>query len=163
MLDRGSINFNIPSVLYSRILCELEAVAEIETQLYCYSKLEFPLEGGSRQNRRRREKPSQSWFLNVIIFGREDLGERLGEYLSKHKLYLQDPLGCERCVPYRNPHIIQPDSGETLMTDSFDSALGDIEIERLEAGPDLLAQLMEDDIPLPETEAHDIVKTALFR
>jgi hypothetical protein len=49
------------------------------------------------------------------------------------------------------------------MTDSFDSARGDIEIERLEAGPDLLAQLMEDDIPLAETEAPDIVKTALFR
>jgi SWI/SNF-related matrix-associated actin-dependent regulator of chromatin subfamily A3 len=138
-------------------------VAAIKTQLYCHSKLEFPLEGGSRQNGRRWGKPSQSWFLNIIIFGRECLGERLGEYLSKHKMYLQDPLGCERCVPYRNPHIIQPESCETLMTDSFDSAGGDIEIERLEAGPDLLAQLMEDDIPLPETEAPDIVKTALFR
>jgi SWI/SNF-related matrix-associated actin-dependent regulator of chromatin subfamily A3 len=138
-------------------------VAEIETQLYCHSKLEFPLEGGSRQNGRRRGKPSQSWFLNVIIFGREDLGERLGEYLSKHKMYLQDPFGCERCVLYRNPHIIQPDSGGTAMTDTFSSALGNIEIEQLEAGPDLLAQLMEDEIPLPETEAPDIIKTTLFR
>jgi SWI/SNF-related matrix-associated actin-dependent regulator of chromatin subfamily A3 len=157
------IHFNIRSAQYLRIICELESVAEITTQLYCHSKLEFPPEGGSRQNGRRRGKPTQSWFLNIILFGGEDLGERLGEYLSKHKMYLQDPLGCERCVPYRNPHIIQPDPGDTLMTDSFDSALGDIEIERLEAGPDLLAQLMEDDIPLPETEAPDIVKTALFR
>lgn len=87
----------------------------------------------------------------------------MGEYLSKHKMYLQDPHGCERYVPYRNPHIIQPISGETVMTDSFDSVIGSLEIERLEAGPDLLAQLMEDDIPLPETEAPDIVKTALFQ
>ena len=78
-------------------------------------------------------------------------------------MYLQDPLGCERSVSYRNPHIIQPDSGEIMMSDSFDSPLEDQEIERLEAGPDLLAQLMEDDIPLPETEAPEIVKTALFR
>ena len=78
-------------------------------------------------------------------------------------MYLQDPLGCERCVPYRNPHVIQPDSGDIVMTSSFNSALGSLEIKRLETGPDLLAQLMEDDIPLPETEAPDIVKTALFR
>jgi hypothetical protein len=49
------------------------------------------------------------------------------------------------------------------MTDSFNSQIEDQEIERLEAGPDLLAQLMEDDITLPETEAPDLVKTALFR
>lgn len=126
-------------------------------------KIELLPERSARQNGRRSGKPSQSWVLNIIIFGREGLEEMVGEYLSMHKMYLQDPLGCERCVPYRNPHIIQPESCETLMTDSFDSAGGDIEIERLEAGPDLLAQLMEDDIPLPETEAPDIVKTALFR
>ena len=138
-------------------------MAEIKTQLYCHSKLEFSPEGSTRQNGRRRGKPSQSWFLNIIIFGREGLEENVGEYLSKHKMYLQDPLGCERCVPYRNPHVIQPDSGDTVMTSSFNSALGNLEIKRLETGPDLLAQLMEDDIPLPETEAPDIVKTALFR
>jgi SWI/SNF-related matrix-associated actin-dependent regulator of chromatin subfamily A3 len=141
----------------------LENVAEIKTQLYCHSKLEFLPGGSTRQNGRRRGKSSQSWFLNIIVYGREGLEEKVGEYLSKRKMYLQDPLGCERCVPYRNPHIIQPDSGETVMTGSFDSALGNIEIERLEAGPDLLAQLMEDDIPLPETEAPDVVKTTLFR
>jgi SWI/SNF-related matrix-associated actin-dependent regulator of chromatin subfamily A3 len=78
-------------------------------------------------------------------------------------MYLQDPLRCKRSVSYRNPHIIQPDSGETVMTDSFDLPLEGQEIERLEAGPDLLAQLMEDNIPLPETEAPDIVKAALFQ
>ena len=138
-------------------------MAEIKTQLYCHLKLEFSLKGSTHQNGRRREKSSQSWFLNIIIFGTEDLEEKVGEYLSKRKMYLQDPIGCERCVSYRNPHVIPPDSGETVMTDSFDSALGNLEISRLKAGPDLLAQLMEDEIPLPETEAPDIVKTTLFR
>jgi hypothetical protein len=78
-------------------------------------------------------------------------------------MYLQDPLGCERSVPYRNPHIIQPDSDEIVMADLFDSTFENIEVERLEAGPDLLAQLMEDDIQLPETEAPDVIKTTLFR
>ena len=49
------------------------------------------------------------------------------------------------------------------MTSSFNSTLGNLEIERLEVGPDLLVQLMEDDIPLPETEAPGIVKTDLFK
>jgi len=49
------------------------------------------------------------------------------------------------------------------MTDSFDLVPGNLEIERLEAGPDLLAQLIEDDIPLPEAEVPGIVKTTLFQ
>jgi len=138
-------------------------VAEINTQLDCYMKIELLPERSARQNGRRSGKPSQSWVLNIIIFGREGLEEMVGEYLSMHKMYLQDPLGCERCVPYRNPHIIQPDSSEIVMASSFDSLLEEQEIERLETGPDLLAQLMENEIPLPETEAPGIVKTDLFR
>ncbi|TAQ86370.1 hypothetical protein B7494_g5289 [Chlorociboria aeruginascens] len=100
--------------------------------------------GGVRQNG-RRGKPLQSWFLNIILFGRACLEEKVGEYLSNHKMYLQDPRGCE-----------------TVMTSSFDSTLGNLETARLEARPNLLAQLMEDDISLPETEAPDIVKPKLF-
>jgi hypothetical protein len=48
------------------------------------------------------------------------------------------------------------------MADSFDSPLGNLEIEKLEAGPDLLAQLMEEEIPLLEAGAPVIVKTLLF-
>jgi SWI/SNF-related matrix-associated actin-dependent regulator of chromatin subfamily A3 len=77
-------------------------------------------------------------------------------------MYLQDPLGCERRVPYRNPHAITPDLGDTIMTDIFDSPLRDLEIERLEAGPDLLAQLMEGHVILPETEPPQSVTTPLF-
>ncbi|KAH8590621.1 SNF2 family N-terminal domain-containing protein [Bisporella sp. PMI_857] len=162
-LGSHSTIFEIPCPISSRILSELQSVAEIKTQLSCHSKLESSPGSSTNRNSRRRGKPLLSWFLNIIIYGTEDLEEKVGEYLSKHKMYLQDPLGCERCIPYRNPHIIPPESGETVMTDSFDSALGDLEIERLEVGPDLLAQLVGDEIPLPEMEAPDIVQTALFR
>ena len=157
-LDSSSITYDIQCSTSAHILGELEKVAEIKTQLYCH--LRSP--EGSTQNGRRHPKQSRSWFLNIIIFGTEALEEKVGEYLSKRKMYLQDPMGCERCVPYRNPHIIPPDSGEIMMTEIFDSALGNLEIERLEAGPDLLEQLMEDDIPLPETGTPGIVKTSLF-
>jgi SWI/SNF-related matrix-associated actin-dependent regulator of chromatin subfamily A3 len=162
-LDGGLNTFHIGYPKAIRILCELENVAEITTQLYCHSKLEGSLGGGVHHNGRRRGKPLKSWFLNIILFGRVNLEEKLGKYLSNHKMYLQDPRGCERCVLYRNPHIIQSDSGETVMTSLFVSTLGNLQIERLEAGPDLLAQLMVDVVFLPETEAPDIVKTKLFK
>ncbi|KAH8749962.1 SNF2 family N-terminal domain-containing protein [Hyaloscypha finlandica] len=162
-LDGGLNTFHIGCPKAIRILCELENVAEVTTQLYCHSELEGSLGGGVRHNGRHRGKPLKSWFLNIILFGRVNLEEKLGKYLSNHKMYLQDPRGCERCVPYRNPHIIQSDSGETVMTSSFVSTLGNLQIERLEAGPNLLTQLMVGVVILPETEAPDIVKTKLFK
>jgi len=52
--------------------------------------------------------------------------------------------------------------GGEIMTDAIDSLIKNLEIERLEMGPDLLAQLMEDEIPLSETDAPTMIKTALF-
>lgn len=141
-------------------MAEIQAVPEIETQLYCHSRLECSLETS-----KGRAKQKQSWFLNIILFGREQLEEQVGDYLAKHKQYLQDPRRCEQCVPYRNPHVMPPESGEIVMTDSFDKTYAEVEleIERLQVGPDLLAQLMEDEDPLPETVGPDIVKTPLFQ
>ena len=62
-----------------------------------------------------------------------------------------------------NPHIIQLHSDEPMTTDLFRSAHEEVDVERLEAGPDLLAQLMEDNILLPDMEAPDTVRTAIFK
>jgi len=135
-------------------------VEDIDTQLYCHSNTVF--QGGNVPQGRRRGRPLHSWALNAIIFGTEDLVEVIGELLSKYQMYLQDPVGCERSVLYRNPHLLSPESEEYVIADAFDSLLGNLEIEKLEAGPDLLAQLMEEELPLLETEAPAIVKTPLF-
>jgi SWI/SNF-related matrix-associated actin-dependent regulator of chromatin subfamily A3 len=135
-------------------------LAELQTQLYCRSRPHLSTKGSPAWVGERCGQPPSPWLLNIIIFGPEELEEKIGAYLSKHKMYLQDPIGCDRRVVYRNPHIIPPDSGHPLMTDTFDCS-EDLEIERLEAGPDLLSQLMEDDVPLPLTEA-PLVKTPLF-
>jgi hypothetical protein len=158
--ERDSILFEVINPITSQILGEFETQAEITTQLYCHSKLVPTSRGNS--NGRRGVKPWQSWFLNAILFGTQGLEDTVGRHLSNYGMYLQDPLGCKRCVPYRNPHVISPESDDVTMTDSFDRPLGNLEIERLELGPDLLAQLMEDELSLTETEAPDIVKTALF-
>jgi hypothetical protein len=38
--------------------------------------------------------------------------------------YLQDPIGCDRRVVHRNPHIIQPEVGQKIMTDGSKLHLG---------------------------------------
>lgn len=86
----------------------------------------------------------------------------VGEHLSNYQMYLQDPIGWERRVLHRNPHLLSTESEKPIMADSFDSPLGNLEIEKLEAGPDLLAQLMEEEIPLLEAGAPVIIKTPLF-
>ena len=161
-VGHDTITFDISSPNLARILGEMESITEIETQLYCHWKVKLSVEGSARLNGRQNGRSTRLWFLNVIILGPESLGEKVGEYLSKYKMYLQDPLRCERHVPYRNPHIVTSDSDEIVMSDAFDLALENLEIESITSGPDLLAQLMEDDFPLAETEAPDIVTTALF-
>jgi SWI/SNF-related matrix-associated actin-dependent regulator of chromatin subfamily A3 len=129
-------------------------------QVYCYSRLDVPVQL-LQTSKSRKAKTSRSWFLNVIIYGTVALQEIIAGFLSKHRMYLQDPVNCDRHVLYRNPHMIS--LGDVVMTDSFDSPLATLEIERLNVGPDLLAQLMEEQVPLLETEAPGIVITPLFR
>jgi hypothetical protein len=43
--------------------------------------------------------------LNINISGPSLNGERVGEILSDHDLFLQDPLQREECHPYKNPHV----------------------------------------------------------
>ncbi|PQE05648.1 hypothetical protein CJF30_00007811 [Rutstroemia sp. NJR-2017a BBW] len=123
-LDSGSIIFDIPYPISTRILYELEEVAEIKTQLYCHSKFESPPEGNIRQNERALGKRWENTYRST-------------RYISKIRL---GASGASRT----GIHI-------------------SLEIERLEAGPNLLAQSMEDDIPLSETKPPDIITTPLFQ
>ncbi|KAM0314130.1 hypothetical protein ACHAO8_004916 [Botrytis cinerea] len=161
--DDHSTTFDISDFAATQILKDLASVPEVTTQLYCHSQVEFNHSGHSRQMSKRSDKLRGLWFLNVIIFGPDRFVEKIGEYLSIRKMYLQDTLGCERCVPYRNPHAMTPDTEEVVMTDLSILAPGYHDIEELKSGPDLLAQLMEGGTPLRETEAPKIVETSLFR
>ncbi|KAF5873287.1 putative snf2 family helicase protein [Botrytis fragariae] len=161
--DHHSTTFDISGFASAQILNDLASVPEIKTQLYCHSKIEFDHGGPSRRMIKRSGKLLGLWFLNVIIFGPHRFVEKIGEYLSIRKMYLQDTLGCERCVPYRNPHAMTPDTEEVVMTDLSILAPGYHDVEELKSGPDLLAQLMEGEAPLRETEAPKIVKASLFR
>jgi SWI/SNF-related matrix-associated actin-dependent regulator of chromatin subfamily A3 len=147
----------------AQILSELELAEGISTQLYCHTQPVPHHASSAKSNSRRRARAEQSWTLNIIIYGPLALEEPIGDYLSQRQMYLQDPLGCNRCVPYRNPHIIQPESGEATMTDSFELSPDHLAIERLDVAPDILAQLMQDEKPLPETDSPKDIITPLFR
>jgi SWI/SNF-related matrix-associated actin-dependent regulator of chromatin subfamily A3 len=159
--ESDSICFEISLIEASAILAELESATEIATQLSCHSELDSQLL--ARSKGRQRGRTSQTWFLNAILYGPVALEETIGDFLSKRQMYLQDPLGCDRDVPYRNPHILPQETEDIIMTSSLEKMPGNVEIERLEVGPDLLAQLMEDEDPLDETDAPAGVTTLLFR
>lgn len=157
---RYGLLFDIQCPKATRILADLQDVGEVSTDLFCYKKPEP--DAWTDFGKRHKARLPHLWFLDIILFGPSGLEEVIGNYLSGIKMYLQDPVGCSRHVLYRNPHIIPPESGDVVMADSFDTTTN-LEIERLEAVPDLLAQLMQDEIPLAETEPPSSVKTPLFR
>lgn len=138
-------------------------MAEIAVQFYCHTKLELPTGTRRTNTGRRREQLSGTWVLNAIIYGPAALEENIGDYLSTHQMYLQDPLGCDRCVLYRNPHILLSEVDRVIMIDRYYLMLILPEAERLNIGPDLLAQLMKDETLLLETNAPATVMTSLFR
>ncbi|PMD57317.1 uncharacterized protein K444DRAFT_644904 [Hyaloscypha bicolor E] len=161
-LSNASAEFEIQSDVHSKILSELHGLEDVTTQMYCCSSLELPRQSFPPNAKRRSGKISRVWRLNVIIYGSVMVEDVVGQYLSKNRMYLQDPVDCERNVLYRNPHMISTDGG-IVMTDSFMTPPIPIEVERLSIGPDLLAQLMAEQTSLPEMEPPSTVTTALFR
>jgi SWI/SNF-related matrix-associated actin-dependent regulator of chromatin subfamily A3 len=132
-------------------------------QMHCHASLELPRQSSTTHTFKRQiGKASRVWNLNVVIYGIISLEDVIGQYLSKYRTYLQDPVDCERNVIYRNPHMISK-CGEIVMTDTFKTPSMSIEIERLSVGPYLLAQLMAEQTPLLEMESPTTVTTTLFR
>lgn len=159
-LQNGLAEFEIQSAVYSKVLRELHGLEDVTMQAACYSTLELPRQPSSSSNTSRSGSAFRRWHLNIIIFGPEEVVDVVGHYLSRNQIYLQDPVDCEREVLYRNPHMISRGEGR-VTTGSFKSQ--PVEVERLSVGPGLLAQLMVEQTPVPETDPHPSVTTTLFR
>jgi len=86
--EHGPLIFEVICPIYCKLIKELKSIAEITTQLYCNSRLDFSSTLKSNPASRRRIKPSQVWLLNVIIYGPSELEDTVGDYLTKHKKYL---------------------------------------------------------------------------
>jgi hypothetical protein len=100
--------------------------------------------------------------LSAIIYGQEPLSSTLGEWLSDWGLFLQDPLHCEKNVPYKNPHLLCEDEEETFTTFDITERLKHVIIEHVVVRPDLF-ELLNEENHLPETDAPPCILTPLYR
>lgn len=58
------------------------------------------------------------YLVNVIVYGPKEFCKGVGNYLVKYKMFLQDPLRCDRDVSYHSPHLLSL-TQEVVMTSSF--------------------------------------------
>ena len=99
--------------------------------------------------------------LNIIIYGLLHLAEDVGELLGQNGLYLQDPKGCDRIVPYRNPQCLSFSDLDTVMT-----TIGGPDVpETIEYASDSLDFLsgFESGEKLKEAEQPAAVRTRLLK
>jgi SWI/SNF-related matrix-associated actin-dependent regulator of chromatin subfamily A3 len=112
--------------------------------------------------------------IEIILYGPPELAESICEFIEDcneyledgRKLYLQDPAGCDRNVPYRNPQRLPPldDSAPDTLTLNLIS-LGNnktIGLEDIEPRPELL-ELLDSQEDLPEAPQPPAIATTLER
>jgi len=66
--------------------------------------------------RSRGKQPRVVAHVAAILYGPEELGDQIGAFLDRCKLFLQEPFGCEQNVPYKNPHCLSSIFEEPKMT-----------------------------------------------
>jgi SWI/SNF-related matrix-associated actin-dependent regulator of chromatin subfamily A3 len=127
----------------------------IDLQLFCKAEI-------SRQPTTYKTLKSSycSAYVSVIIYGPLDLFEDIGKYFEDHALYLQDPRGCDRNVPYRNPHCLWSEDEVVPLT--LDLAQQPVYLEPARNGLGLLADLESNDYE-DESEAPPALKTVLYK
>ncbi|KAF2728990.1 hypothetical protein EJ04DRAFT_83930 [Polyplosphaeria fusca] len=76
----------------SQVLPKLAADGQIELQL-----------GYTTEDAGKARRKTAVYFLQVILYGPDNLANDVGDFITKCGYYLQDPLGCARNVPYLNP------------------------------------------------------------
>lgn len=142
----------------AKILASLSTEEGICFQISCrtINRRAAPGKKGSR-------KPGANelqYVMNTIIYGPAELSDPIGQYLTKCGVHLQDPLDCDRNVPYSNPHILSR-SDEIIMTDSLISLTLEPEVEKIIAQEDLFSELSSD-AHLALTDAPDSIATPLY-
>jgi hypothetical protein len=116
-----------------RIRSDGTVVGSIDkTAQECFSKiaaeshvhLQLMLKNAHDSDKQTRQKTRIVALASVIIYGPDDLGEDLGTFLDSSGYFLQDPFGCDRDVPYKNPHCVstlfeEPQFTSKLATPGF--------------------------------------------
>jgi len=118
--------------------------------------------------RHASKRADLSLRLSVIIYGHDKLAGELSSFLEnsepflQRELFLQDPVGCDRNVRYRNAQSLWAQDS-TLIKMTQELFLNDRPIVQAVAKQaDLLADL-ESPYDLPEAATPSLLKTKLYR
>ncbi|TDZ29489.1 hypothetical protein CTRI78_v011941 [Colletotrichum trifolii] len=149
----------------------LLADADTELQVVC-SVTEDALKVANSGKRFFGPKNPTKCSLNIILYGHihhaDDILlfiDQCNEQLDhKYKLYLQDPVGCDRNVRYCNPQRLPPlDPQDYQYTqDLGENRRGFVEMKDLEPPPELL-ELLDSQEDLPEALQPSAITTKLKR
>jgi hypothetical protein len=82
----------------------------------------------------RTKRPRQKGILTLIsaiLYGPKSLYEDIGSFCEESEIYLQDPLDCDRDVPYCNPHRLSSDQDACYTTFELQRASPDVVVTQL--------------------------------
>jgi SWI/SNF-related matrix-associated actin-dependent regulator of chromatin subfamily A3 len=107
-----------------QVLRTLSSEACVEFQFWLSPQQQF----GDQQNHRTEELAGKGAVLSdrrlsVILYGSNNMATHVGEWLDDMKMYLQIPGGCDRDVPYMNPHCLASYQESTVYTSELPSDL----------------------------------------
>lgn len=115
----------------------------------------------SKQSEGKTRAAQRQLELSVIVYGTEAVLDLVGDFLTKFDLYLQDPVGSNYYVRYRNPQSLWAlDESIVRMTDDLSSE-EEVSFESFQNPVDLLAEL-EYEGDLPEAGQPAALRTPLY-
>ncbi|RYP57436.1 hypothetical protein DL770_010676 [Monosporascus sp. CRB-9-2] len=122
--------------------------------------IQFMLNNVDASGKYQGQKKRVIAVASAVVYGPEDLGDDIGDFLDKSGYCLQDPFGCELDVPYKNPHCLSTLFEEPPMT----SGLLEPEYNRMTifSVSDSLRTLQTSET-LPEWKQPNAIKTELCR
>ena len=137
-----------------RILQGLQKQSCLRLQMYCQVKSSSTVRTQVRINVRAQCE------LSVIVYGRGQDSNKVGDYLQACGFYLQDPEHCDCDVLYINPHCLSSLEGGILLTTSMQMPAS---TEDSIYDPRDIFDSLSGVTDLEETETPTIVKTPLKR
>ncbi|EXJ71754.1 uncharacterized protein A1O5_05564 [Cladophialophora psammophila CBS 110553] len=146
----------------AKILATLAGESRVAFQIYGYVTKR---RANTKDAKGKSGQNDLQYLLNAIIYGPRELGQGIGDFLVKCKMFLQDPLGCDRDVPYLNPHLLSR-TEEVVMISSLKVGTGKSseaqEVVAVDAPKDLFSRICDDGY-LQLTDPPLLVHTRLYR
>jgi len=100
----------------------LHTLMEVEgISIQIYSQMSGRGSSNAPSQCRRQKDPTSHFVTSAIVYGPPELFASVGEFTSQCKIYLRDPLLCDRNVQYWNPHLLLSPDEEPVMTGSLES------------------------------------------